>query len=178
MYRFMCYEKFHSNATILPKLSLFYFSVKAVSNWNPRVFSDTCKRWYLDQKPVSYLWNLSQESSFQSRKNQKTAKVKFNKRTDFHWFKSCLFACLNCFYELNLWYPSQTTVCLFFFFIWCLKIIMTSYVRSYFQSKYFLQRGFGRNIYAEVETSWKRFPEVFTDFFSIDFFLMSDVKLL
>ena len=122
----------------------------------------------MDQKPVSYRWNLCQESSFhQSRKNQKTAKVKFNKRTDFHWFKSCLFACLNCFYELNPWYPSQTTVCLFVFFIWCLKIIMTSYVRSYSWSKYFLLRGFGRYIYVEVETSWKRLPEFFTDFFSI-----------
>ena len=38
------------------------------------------------------LMNLSQESSFQSKKNQKTAKVKFNKRTDFLWFKSWLFA--------------------------------------------------------------------------------------
>ena len=69
------------------------------------------KCWYLDRKPVSYRRNLCQESSFQSKKNQKTAKVKFNKRTDFHWFKSCLFACLNCFYELTLWYPSQTTAC-------------------------------------------------------------------
>ena len=34
------------------------------------------------------LMNLSQESSFQSKKNQKTAKVKFNKRTDFLLFKS------------------------------------------------------------------------------------------
>ena len=136
------------------------------------------KCWYLDQKPVSYRRNLCQESSFQSRKNQKTAKVKFNKRTDFHWFKSCLFACLNCFYELNLWHSSQTTVCLVFFvFIWCLKTIMTNYVRSYFQSKYFLRRGLGRNIYVEVETSWKRFPEVFS--LSLNRFnLMSDIKLL
>ena len=54
---------------------------------------------------------------------------------------------------------------------------MTNYVRSYFQSKYFLRRGLGRNIYVEVETSWKRFPEFFSLFLN-RFNLMSDIKLL
>ena len=111
-----------------PKLRFFYFSVQAVSIGIPGSFRIPTKRWYLDQKPVSYRWNLCQESYFQSRKNQKTAKVKFNKRTDFLWFKSWLFACLNCSYELHLWYPAGTT----FFFIWCLGIIMTSYVKRFF----------------------------------------------
>ena len=75
------------------------------------------------------LMNLSQESSFQSKKNQKTAKVKFNKRTDFLWFKSWLFAWLNCSLELNLWCSAETTVFFFHMISWnyhdqlCKKLI-------------------------------------------------------
>ena len=93
-----------------PKLRFFYFSVQAISIGIPGSFRIPTKRLYLDQKPVSYRWNLCQEPYFQSRKNQKTAKVKFNKRTDFLWFKSWLFACLNCSYELHLWYPAEPAV--------------------------------------------------------------------
>ena len=38
MYRFMCYEIFYGNSTILPKLRFFYFSVKAVSIGIPGSF--------------------------------------------------------------------------------------------------------------------------------------------
>ena len=107
----------------------------------------------MDQKLVSYGWNICQESFFQSRKNQKTAKGKFDKRTDFLWFKSWLFVCLNCSSELHLWYPAQTAV----FFI-CLEINMTSYVKNYFWSKYYLLSEFGRswNVLKNVSQSFFR----------------------
>ena len=94
MYRFMCYEIFYGNSSILPKLRFFYFSVKAVSIGIPGSFRIPANAdiWTINQ----YRLNICQESSFQSRKNQKATKVKFNKRTAFHWFKSWLFPSLNC----------------------------------------------------------------------------------
>ena len=77
---------------------------------------------------------------FFSKQEEKTAKSKFDKRTDFLWFKSWLFVCLNCSSELHLWYPAEPAV----FFI-CLEIIMTSYVKNYFWSKYYLLSEFGRS---------------------------------
>ena len=122
-----CAEKYFM-ATQLSSLNLDSF-IFQLRQWALES-QDTCKRWYVDHKPVSYRWDICQEPSFQSRKNQKTAKVKFTKRTDFHWFKSWLFACLNWSYELHLWYPAGTTV--FLSFIWYLAIIMTSYVKGFF----------------------------------------------
>ena len=107
-----CAEKYFM-ATQLSSLNLDSF-IFQLRQWALES-QDTCKRWYVDHKPVSYRWDICQEPSFQSRKNQKTAKVKFTKRTDFHWFKSWLLACLNCSYELHLWYPAGTTV--FFFYM-------------------------------------------------------------
>ena len=102
-----------------PKLRFFYFSVQAVSIGIPGSFRIPTKRWYLDQKPVSYRWNLCQESYFQSRKNQKTAKVKFNKRTDFLWFKSWLFACLNWLLLRASFLISFSNCCFLSFFFLC-----------------------------------------------------------
>ena len=53
-----------------------------------------------------------------------------------------------------------------FVFIWCLEIIMTCYVKSYFWSKYYLLRGLRRYVYVEAETSWNRFSQFFFADFS------------
>ena len=58
-----------------------------------------------------------------------------------------------CLSELHLWYPAQTAV----FFI-CLEINMTSYVKNYFWSKYYLLSEFGRswNVLKNVSQSFFR----------------------
>ena len=151
-----------------------YFMATQLSSLNLDSFIFQLRQWALESQGVSgYLKTLifgpetsklrlkylSRVFLFQSRKNQKTAKGKFDKRTDFLWFKSWLFVCLNCSSEHHLWYPAEPAV----FFI-CLEIIMTSYVKNYFWSKYYLLSEFGRswNVLKNVAQSFFR---LFLNFF-------------
>ena len=158
-----------------------YFMATQLSSLNLDSFIFHLRQWALESQGVSgYLKTLifGPETSklrlkslprvFFSKQEEKTAKSKFDKRTDFLWFKSWLFVCLNCSSVLHLWYPAQTAV----FFI-CLEINMTSYVKNYFWSKYYLLSEFGR--------SWNVLKNVAQSFFKLFlnfFFLMMDVKLL
>ena len=130
-----------------------YFMATQLSSLNLDSFIFHLRQWALESQGVSgYLKTLifGPETSklrlkslprvFFSKQEEKTAKSKFDKRTDFLWFKSWLFVCLNCSSELHLWYPAEPAV----FFI-CLEIIMTSYVKNYFWSKYYLLSEFGRS---------------------------------
>ena len=119
----------------------------------------------MDQKPVSYRWNLCKESSFQSRKNQW---ISFDLKVDF----------------LLVWTALTSLIFgillkLLVFFIWCLEIIMSSYVKSYFLLWVLPTK---RIKALRQRRSWnvlKSFPQfLLKRFFSIGFCLMNDVKLL
>ena len=92
-----------------------------------------------------------------------------------------LSACLNCFYELNLWYPAQTTV---FFFVFCflfsydvLKLSWLAMWEVIFNLSIFYWEDLGVTFTSKLKRLENVFHSILQTFFN-RFTLMSDIKLL
>ena len=160
MYRFMCWEIFYGNSTILPKL-FFILQLRQWAALESQGVFGYLQMLTFGPETSKLLMKSFSRVFFSKQEEPKDGQSQVEQENGFPLIQKLTF-CLSelLLRDWSVMFCQNYCFC-FFFFTWCLEIIRTSSVKSYFLSMFYLLSGFGSCIDVEVETSWKRFQSFF-----------------